>query len=101
MGEGDRVSGRSGGPPDQGSRGRADRVLPYWEKSVLVARNYWALALLAAILVLAAVVRVYDLTGNPPGFFCDEASYGYNAYTILHSAKDEHGETLPLFFRTS
>lgn len=100
MGEDDRVSNRSDRGPDQPSPRRAHEVLLYLENSVLVAGNYWALALLAAILVLAAVVRVYDITDNPPGFFCDEAAYGYNAYSILHTAKDEHGETLPLFFRS-
>jgi 4-amino-4-deoxy-L-arabinose transferase-like glycosyltransferase len=49
--------------------------------------------------VLVTVVRVYDIGGNPPGFFCDEASYGYNAYSILETGKDEHGARLPLFFR--
>lgn len=100
MGEDDRVSNRSDSRPDQPSPRQAHRALLYLKNSVLVARNYWALALLAAILVLAAVVRVYDSTDNPPGFFCDEAAYGYNAYSILHTAKDEYGETLPLFFRS-
>jgi 4-amino-4-deoxy-L-arabinose transferase-like glycosyltransferase len=55
--------------------------------------------LLAAILLLATVVRVHDLGADPPGFFADEASYGYNAYKILHTGKDEHHARMPLFFK--
>jgi 4-amino-4-deoxy-L-arabinose transferase-like glycosyltransferase len=62
-------------------------------------RRWWVLATLIAILVLATVLRVYDIGGNPPGFFTDEASFGYNAYTILHSGKDEFGVRMPLLFR--
>lgn len=56
----------------------------------------WALG---GILLLAAVLRVYNIADNPRGFFADEASFGYNAYTILTSGTDEHGERFPLLFR--
>ena len=54
---------------------------------------------LGELLILAAGLRLYQLGGIPPGFFADEASIGYNAYTILTTATDEHGDFLPLFFR--
>ncbi len=54
---------------------------------------------LLALVTLAAVVRLVSITDNPPGFFTDEASAGYNAYSILHTGQDEHGETMPLLFR--
>lgn len=57
-------------------------------------------AALAGVVAVAAAVRIYDIVANPPGFFADEAAYGYNAYTILHTAKDEFGTTLPLFFES-
>ena len=69
-----------------------------WPFEGLVARAA-PFAALAGILALAATVRMHDLVANPPGFFADEASFGYNAYTILHSARDEHGSLMPLFFR--
>jgi 4-amino-4-deoxy-L-arabinose transferase-like glycosyltransferase len=56
-------------------------------------------AAVGAVVVLAAVVRIVSLADNPPGFFCDEASFGFNAYSILQSGEDEHGVRLPLFFR--
>ncbi|MEX1255968.1 MAG: glycosyltransferase family 39 protein [Dehalococcoidia bacterium] len=61
--------------------------------------RYWALVALIGIVALGAAVRLYDIVGNPPGFFTDEASAGYNAYKILHTGQDEHGKTLPLLFR--
>src|SRR6185312_13721881 len=38
--------------------------------------------LLSCIIVLGLFLRVYNLTNDPAGFFCDEASIGYNAYSI-------------------
>ncbi len=39
-----------------------------------------------------------DLSGSPPGLYVDEASIGYNAWTIAHFGVDEHGIHVPLFF---
>ncbi len=50
------------------------------------------------ILVFSFTLRVYNLDKNPAGFFCDEASIGYNAYSILKTGKDEWGHAFPLFF---
>ncbi|MBI2908508.1 MAG: glycosyltransferase family 39 protein [Chloroflexi bacterium] len=52
-----------------------------------------------SILLLAVVLRFYDLGGVPAGLFADEASVGYNAYTILTAGVDEHGIPYPLFFK--
>ncbi|MDP6700549.1 MAG: glycosyltransferase family 39 protein [Candidatus Latescibacteria bacterium] len=52
---------------------------------------------LAAILVGAALVRLYRLADIPNGFSPDEASYGYNGYSLLQTGRDRFGEALPLF----
>ena len=52
---------------------------------------------LAAILVLAALVRLYRLADIPNGFSPDEASYGYNGYSLLLTGRDRFGHALPLF----
>jgi len=65
-----------------------------------LVRAIWVPVALGAILVLAAAVRLYNLVENPPGFFADEASFAYNAYTILHTGKDEFGATMPVFFKS-
>ena len=48
------------------------------------------------ILLLAAFLRFVELGKNPPGLYWDEVSLGYNAYSILKTGRDEHGEFLPL-----
>lgn len=56
--------------------------------------------ILIAILALAFILRFYHLSQNPPGLYWDEVSNGYNAYSILKTAKDEYGEFLPTIFRS-
>ena len=58
------------------------------------------IVILLAIIVLAAVLRLYKLSVNPPGLYWDEAVLGYDAYSILKTGKDHHGDFLPLFFES-
>lgn len=51
---------------------------------------------LLVILLISAFIRFYHLGQVPPGLFMDEASNGYNAYSILKTGKDEYGNFLPL-----
>lgn len=48
---------------------------------------------------ITIVLYVAEVPGNPPGFFVDESSIAYNAYTISQHGVDEHGESWPLYFR--
>lgn len=48
------------------------------------------------ILFLATALRLWDLPNNPLGLTWDEASLGYNAYSLLLTGKDEYGNFLPL-----
>jgi len=52
--------------------------------------------MLFLVVLIALGLRVFHLTSNPPAISWDEASLGYNAFTISTSGKDEHGEFLPL-----
>lgn len=63
-------------------------------------RQHVALLILLTILGIGLFVRIYKLADVPTGFFADEASIGYNAYTILHSGKDEYGTPFPIFFQS-
>ncbi len=54
---------------------------------------------LAVIFLFAFFLRAWAVESVPPGFYCDEASNGYNAYSILLTGKDEHGTFMPLYFR--
>lgn len=56
--------------------------------------------LLILILLLATFLRIYQLGNIPSGFYSDEASYGYNAYSILQTGADEYGNFLPLAFKS-
>lgn len=62
-------------------------------------KRYCFLLILFLILLLGVVLRFSNLGSDPAGFFCDEASIGYNAYTIAHYGKDEYGTPFPLFFK--
>lgn len=44
------------------------------------------------ILVVAAVLRLWNLGGVPPRASMDEASIGYNAYSVLKTGGDEFGQ---------
>ncbi|MFN2451509.1 MAG: hypothetical protein ABR541_04070 [Candidatus Dormibacteria bacterium] len=57
----------------------------------------WLPAILAAALVV--VLHLVGLGSAPPGLYNDEASIGYNAWSIAHTGLDEHGAHLPLFFQ--
>lgn len=54
---------------------------------------------LVIILAIAAILRLVFLGTIPNGFFCDEASNGYDSYSILHTMRDQYGEFLPMFAR--
>lgn len=51
--------------------------------------------LLIFILLISAVLRIWNISNIPPGLTWDEAAFGYNAYSILNTGKDEYGKVLP------
>lgn len=56
--------------------------------------------LLLTILLLGSFVRLYRLTDFPVSVYSDEASLGYNAYSILQTGKDEFGRSFPVAFQS-
>lgn len=56
--------------------------------------------LLAAIILLGLTLRIFFLSTHPAGFTPDEASFGYDAYSILKTGKDQWGNALPLVFKS-
>lgn len=52
------------------------------------------------ILLLSTALRFYRLGQIPEGFHADEAAFGYNAYSILKTGKDEYGELLPIIMKS-
>lgn len=51
---------------------------------------------LLSILALSLALRFYNLGTNPPSLYWDEASLGYNAFSISQTLRDEHGVFLPI-----
>lgn len=58
------------------------------------------LLILIGIICLAIFLRFYKLGTVPVSPDWDEASLGYNAYSILKTGKDEYGTFLPLSIRS-
>lgn len=56
--------------------------------------------ILLLIIFIAAVLRLYRLGEVPPSPDWDEASLGYNAYSIMKTGRDEYGEFLPFILRS-
>ena len=55
---------------------------------------------LLLIVVLATILRFYQLGQIPPSLDWDETAHGYNAYSILKTGRDEYGYKFPLSFRS-
>src|SRR3989344_6035367 len=64
---------------------------------MLKNRNYLIYFLLFAIFAVALFLHVYRLGEFPVGFHIDEASLGYNGYSLLQTGKDDNGNFLPLY----
>jgi 4-amino-4-deoxy-L-arabinose transferase-like glycosyltransferase len=59
-------------------------------------KKYWLIIL---IFILAAFLRFYKLDSYP-ALNADEAAIGYNAYSLLETGKDEHGNPWPIHFQS-
>ena len=51
------------------------------------------------IMLLAIGLRFAFLTNVPPSASLDEATIGWNAYSLLHTGRDEYGYFLPILLR--
>ncbi len=59
-----------------------------------------SLIILGIIVLIAAVLRLWNIGSVPISPDWDEAALGYNAYSILHTARDEYGKFLPIVLRS-
>jgi 4-amino-4-deoxy-L-arabinose transferase-like glycosyltransferase len=55
--------------------------------------------LFIVIFTLGIILRFWQLGRIPDSLNWDEASWGYNAYTIAETGKDEYGVSFPLSFK--
>lgn len=63
------------------------------------AKFLTAKPLLIFICVLFLFTRLYKISEIPQSVYWDEASIGYNAFSIAETGKDEWGKTFPIHFR--
>ncbi|GIW60398.1 MAG: hypothetical protein KatS3mg087_1464 [Patescibacteria group bacterium] len=56
--------------------------------------------ILLVIITLGAFLRFFNLSTNPPSLNWDEASLGYNAWTLLNYGTDEYGNSWPFSIRS-
>ena len=58
--------------------------------------------ILAVILItlIGGFLRFYKITINPPSLTGDEISFGYAAYSVLKTGRDEYGKSFPLVFKS-
>ncbi len=54
---------------------------------------------LMLIISLFLLTRLYQINSIPASLYWDEASIGYNAYSILKTGHDEWGQRFPIHFR--
>lgn len=57
--------------------------------------------ILGIIVILAAVLRLWNISTLPPSLTWDEVAWGYNAYTLGIDGKDEFGKFLPVTYLES
>lgn len=55
--------------------------------------------ILLIIVLIAIALRLVFLSTNPNGLSVEEASNGYDAYSLLLTGKDRYGEFIPIFAR--
>lgn len=55
-------------------------------------KNHWYLFF---IVIVAILLRFFQLSSNPPSLTWDEAAWGYNAYSLGIDGRDEFGRFLP------
>jgi len=67
------------------------------EKMKINKQKLLTILLLGVILIIALFVRMYSLSTVPNGFHIDEASLGYNGYSLLLTGKDENNNKFPLY----
>jgi len=69
--------------------------MPYEFQNKAMAKR----TIIFLILTLALYLRLYDISRIPPSPSLDEVSIGYNAYSMLHTGKDEYGNAFPILLR--
>lgn len=63
--------------------------------------NMKILLVIFFLILIGSFLRFYNIVRNPVSLNIDEVSYGYSAYSILKTGRDENGVFMPLVFRST
>ena len=63
-------------------------------------KKYIFYLIFGLVLFVHLAVRVVGLNSSPASINWDEASLGYNAYSLLKTGKDEYGNPWPVALRS-
>lgn len=66
----------------------------------MLVKKHLSLFLLVLIIAIGILFRFANFPNNPPSLNWDEASIGYNAYSINETGLDEYGNKYPLYLRS-
>jgi len=69
-------------------------------KKIINKKTVLTFIAVSLITLLGAFLRFYAIAKNPPSLNGDEISFGYTAYSILKTGRDEYGRFLPLVFQS-
>src|SRR3989339_257733 len=64
------------------------------------SHKYLPTILILFAFLIGAFFRFYKLGETPIGLYVDEASLGYNAYSVYKTGLDEYGKSFPVMFRS-
>jgi 4-amino-4-deoxy-L-arabinose transferase-like glycosyltransferase len=65
----------------------------------IINYKFFTFSLILLLFLIGLGIRIYNIDGIPPGIDWDEASIGYNAFSINETGKDEWGKPFPLLFQ--
>ena len=71
----------------------------FWQYDPLKKKPLLTLISIFLIIAVSFFLRCYKIDKSPPGFYADETSIAYNAYSILKTGRDEYNISFPIFFR--
>ncbi len=66
----------------------------------MLKNKYLIPILFISVIVIAALLRFWQLGNVPVSLDWDEASWGYNAYSIIETGRDEYGKRLPIVIQS-
>jgi 4-amino-4-deoxy-L-arabinose transferase-like glycosyltransferase len=59
-------------------------------------KKYWFSLAIILISIFSFSIRLYKVTESPPAPYWEEVALGYDAYSILKTGKDHHGNPWPV-----